>query len=86
MNTQDKIKELIEKYKKAQKEAVGCHNWHVMGVMITDLESLLEPECEHEDTTVRGNGQGGINKRCNECDALIESIVRTDNTNCKQTQ
>ena len=43
MNNDKKIKELIAKYEKAQKEAKGCHNWHVIGVMIIDLKNLLTP-------------------------------------------
>lgn len=59
MNTNQKIKELIKKYKDFQ--ALGnpkCSTWNV----ITDLEALLEP-CKHEKLL-----------KCSECNCVDDDL------------
>jgi hypothetical protein len=65
MNTNQKIKELIKEYKDFQaKGNPKCSTWAV----ISDLETLLEPECKHENLKrVIGSQHGTILYKYNEC-------------------
>ena len=69
MKTNDKIKELIKEYL-SKNSYIQYHPEDIVRV----LETLLEPECKHENTTYRGNKDGGLNVICDEYDKLIKEI------------
>ena len=48
MNTNQKIKELIEKYKSKIKMKHSFEHCYIYSKCIKDLEALLEPECKHD--------------------------------------
>ena len=67
MNTQEKIKELIEKYK----NLCVLRTFSNPSDVINDLESLLEPECEHLETvwkeSTKSTYSGYIDQYCADC-------------------
>ena len=68
MNTQQKIKELLKKYKEQRNYAVNSLDKGNMMSFISDLETLLEPECKHENLKrVVGSQHGTILYKYNEC-------------------
>lgn len=69
MNRNDKIKKLIDKYAKISKSFYLVHV-HASDV-IEDLESLLEPDCEHNHICKI--------KYCMECGELIQHVKRESN-------
>ena len=82
MSQNEKIKELIAKNKEGQKQVKDCHSWHVFGVIITDLESLLETECEHKNhhphfynqvPQIHKNYIRLYDSICDDCGALIST-------------
>ena len=50
MKTQKKIKELIEKYKNLCFASDCLNDSNIYSDAIEDLETLLEPECDHLET------------------------------------
>jgi len=78
MNTQDKIKELIDKYINAIPRALGDKSRSAFKQIVQDLETLLDPECEHLDTQpikvlIQYEGYEKANL-CNDCGVVIKPI------------
>jgi len=77
MNTQSKIKELIEKYNKLASENSSIDERNIFYNSVKDLESLLEPEqkaCEHknqEKSFVGGGLSNAYKVHCIDCGSLI---------------
>ena len=71
MNTQDKIKELIEQYKEHQ--SLGYPRCNTYMEIIDDLETLLEPECKHNNTEP---------KLYNKSDGILEQYQKIFDSKC----
>ena len=72
MNTQDKIKELIKLYEERiyNIDYSGGNSGKERG-FIKDLESLLEPECEHKNKVAFNSLKGGASLRCGDCKKVL---------------